>query len=1086
MEDIMLKKYTFLALIIFISFFISLSVYAQDEETGDEEIFVSVAPDALIVLDVTGSMDWNPIGTSYRYGSSSCAPDTANCANYSSGGTTYCSGGYCSSGTLSVRPNCNVNCSRMSIAKRAIFGILDDDGNGTVNTQDSNSLGVRIGLMTFGNNDTGLNYASGNIILRQPISALGSTGSGTPYQTTYCGAGKNGSCIISDTGTSSTVAGQTAAGGTPLTNALREAKIYLDAHKAADKLANECRKKFAILISDGADTYICGGSGAECQEHMYKRRRSVVAAAKQLNDAGYKLYVIGFGADMPDYLKNQLNWMAYYGGTDNPDVNSGSVTGYNIALGCNPEGTEAEKALCCNLATGTGACFPSGVTSCGDAATESAVCYAGGSGVLTGHFKAVENDPGYLELSGYAFMASNTDQLINALRTAIIEISGASYSFTESSVQTIRTVDETYLYEASFTPVLTPNNDSFWPGYLKRYTIINDAGEINPAEDWDAGAKLKSTSAGFRNIYTLKSGTVTAFNTTNISIADLGITGGTADQQEAQRQLIIKYIREGEQGGTYKDWKLGDIFHSSPITIGTPSAYFFDRIDQSTITGFEKFRDKYPRTTANGKRLIVAGTNNAQFHAFKAANDSDGGGTEVWSFVPPNFMTRLPSVAHGEAHPTSCTHQYFVDGATSAADVWWGTDQTNKGVDEWRTIMLVSLGRGGASNLWSSSSSCDTGLSNTFHATDSSHYCGYYAFDVTDTTRTMPSYQWKLGGSSGLSATHGSHLGQPWSKMSMGRVLYDGKEKWVGFIGGGFSKTDCSGGGACDPKGKGFYVIDISNGTILWSSTHSGPAGFVHADMDWGLAGQAATIDFDNDGFIDTAYIADMGGNVWRFKFCLGSETSCTWSGEILYDAKGNVRPIYTKPAVSRDPAGNVWVYFGTGDATDPTAPNAQERFHAVIDTKRTGTFTLSNLKSIDGVKTFFNPTTDMPKYDGWYMDMPGMGIKILSDPVLYYGVVSFTTYAPSNSNNLCEKTGNNELFGLDYITGAGLYKDSDGKTSTSMKLPDGPPVSVQGSIDDVTGNLVYYIGKTPYDPPRPPSGGRTNLLFWHDTRVQP
>ena len=68
---------------------------------------------------------------------------------------------------------------------------------------------------------------------------------------------------------------------------------------------------------------------------MYARRREVVAATKQLADAGYKVFVVGFGSTMPTYLQNTLNWMAWYGGTDNPLLsNSGSKTAYNIPLGC--------------------------------------------------------------------------------------------------------------------------------------------------------------------------------------------------------------------------------------------------------------------------------------------------------------------------------------------------------------------------------------------------------------------------------------------------------------------------------------------------------------------------------------------------------------------------------------------------------------------------------------------------------------------------------------------------------------------------------------------------------------------------------
>ena len=50
----------------------------------------------------------------------------------------------------------------------------------------------------------------------------------------------------------------------------------------------------------------------------------------------------------------------------------------------------------------------------------------------------------------------------------------------------------------------------------------------------------------------------------------------------------------------------------------------------------------------------------------------------------------------------------------------------------------------------------------------------------------------------------GAHLGQPWSKMFIGRVRINNAEKWVGFIGGGYSGTDCAAGGTCDPGAKDF------------------------------------------------------------------------------------------------------------------------------------------------------------------------------------------------------------------------------------------------------------------------------------------
>jgi hypothetical protein len=229
---------------------------------------------------------------------------------------------------------------------------------------------------------------------------------------------------------------------------------------------------------------------------MYARRREVVAASKQLADAGYKVFVVGFGSQMPSYLQNTLNWMAYYGGTDNPLLDDyGSTTSYRIPLGCNA--TPAVPSACCNLSTNASACFPSGITSGMTSTSQSATC-TGGS---TSNFRANLNDPGYkdnslgngadettLTLQGYAFLAGDADTLTSALKSAISTIKEATYSFTHASIQAQRTTSENYLFEASFEPLTT---DPFWIGHLKRFSLATDAtGAINAAADWDAGAVL--------------------------------------------------------------------------------------------------------------------------------------------------------------------------------------------------------------------------------------------------------------------------------------------------------------------------------------------------------------------------------------------------------------------------------------------------------------------------------------------------------------------------------------------------------------------------------------------------------------------
>ena len=1033
-----------------------------DDPAEDEAgTFLSVSPDALIVLDLSGSMAWNPAGGTNIWGSSlSCT------------GTFYASSG----------PGHNVNCSRVAIAKRALFSVLDDDNNGTINDQDAKSLNVRIGYMRFRDgDDTGGDYSKGNNRMISNISKLGSN-TGTSYQMTYCG----NSITCSDSSTCSKgecIASASATGGTPLTSSLKEAFSYLNVHKASDA-AKACRQKFVILLTDGADTYACSGDGSECQEHMYKRRRATVAAAKALYDAGYRVFVIGFGSSMPLYLQNNLNWMAYYGGTDNPlENNSGTATDYNIPLGCHAD--PVLSTACCNLSSNPTACYPSGVSAC---ATDSAWATETCQGSSTDRFKATANDPGFLSLSGYAFIAGDADQLTAALKNALSTISAATYSFTSSSVQAVRTVDENFVYEASFTPV---DYDPFWKGHLKRFSIQSD-GNVNTSADWDAGAILQGTAASGRNIYTWLSGTsLSEFNATNVTYTKLAVANSTVAGN------IIAFIRGGEQSGANTGWKLGDVFHSSPLSIGTPNYLFYDRWDKSSPKAFDLYRLDNVRTSSNSKRIIMIGANDGQLHAFQTGELSTTGGRELWSFVPPNLLSKLQFIAHA-SHPTSLLHHYYVDGPTSAADIWLNgssatsIDSTYKTKDQWHTYMVMSEGRGGISTLWSSSANCESNFSPTYSSIYA-HYCGYYAFDITNTISTPPAFKWKLGGTSGLSATEGVHMGQAWSKMFMGRVRINNTERWVGLIGGGYSGTKVSGGGG--KSGKGFYVVDLNDGDILWTFTNSGPDGAVNADMDYDLVAGPVAVDSDNDGFWDTAYVGDVGGNIWRFRFCLkNSDSTCgvaNWSGSMLFNNASNssIRPIYTPVSVTTDKSSRLWVYVGTGDKNDPTAANAQEKIYAIRDSDRTSTHTINDLDDITSVNSTYDPYSTTKS--GWYINMAGSSEKILAEPVLFEGRVYFTTYTPGSNTDPCNAAGTAKLYIVDYITGAGKINGARSEVLTGTGIPSAPIISRNpygGTDIYVSTSVASSISGSHTDKAIDPNintNPSNNVIYWRDNRVQ-
>jgi Tfp pilus tip-associated adhesin PilY1 len=771
----------------------------------------------------------------------------------------------------------------------------------------------------------------------------------------------------------------------------------------------------------------CGGTGYETQTDQYKRRRESVLAAKALADAGYKVFVIGMGSNMPDHLKRTLNWMAYYGGTDNPLVeNDGDSTSFD----------------------------PSAVTSCGGSSTTGAGCGT------TDECYATSNDPGTLELSGYAFLANNATELEAAFRQAISVIREATYSFSQASVASSRLIDENFIYEAAFQPI---NGDPFWLGHVTKYQINND-GTIGAAL-WDAGQVLQGTDAAARAIYTYKSGALTAFNTTNMTMANLGVSTTT------RRNEVVGFIR-GEATYNKDSWKLGDTFRSNPVTVGTPSAYFKDARDAAGA--FATFRTTNLRTTANGKRIVVAGSNDGQLHAFR----TDTGG-EVWSFIPPNVLTKLKDIAH-KTHPTGLTHQYFVDGPISVADVWVGTgDGTTKSAADWKTLMIFGEGRGGTSTLWSSSASCDANFQNVYSATYP-YYCGYHALDITNTT--SPAYRWRIA----PSAAQAPYLGDPWSKVMVHRVKIGGNEKWVGFIGGGNNLSSCTGGG-CDNRGKGFFVVSLTDGSVLWSYTKAD-----NSNMGYALPAAAAVVDSDNDGFVDIAYIGDLGGNIWRMKFCAAADgSSCTtgnWSGSLLFSRESGIGAVYDAPAVAKDATGNLWVYWGTGDKAEPiVVGTVTDRFYALKDATKTGTYQLSNLDDISST-TY----TDNASKRGWYINLAGAGEKCLSEASVFAGIVYFTTYLPAGSGgDPCDQAGTAKLYAVSFIEGAGSLTGNARSMTLGVGIPTAPVLSM--NPHSATPDLYVTVSggagtgaTTMRANVNPPSiANRTNLIHWRDRRFQ-
>ena len=446
-----MKKWSF-----FIFMIVAMLIGSAQIHGDDVDLFIAqVPPNALILLDMSSSMNWNTAG---------------NPASY---------------------PN-----RRIDIARNVIFDLLDDDNDNKIDEKDEKSLNIRLGYMRFrdiaayDNDDN--EPKKGNI---RVLSEIGSS---------YKDIWKE----IDDPKE------KDSAGFTPLAASLAKAKIYFQRDVNPKDNAIACRQKFIILITDGADTVACNGDGSEGQSDMNRRRMLTVQRAKELFDAGIKVFVVGFGATMPDHLKRTLNWAAKYGGADNPlDLNSGDpgaydITKYGNACSVDPTNTAA--------------------------------------------------DPASYPLSGYAFLAEDATQLSTAIKGIINYIQEKSFSFTASAVPSVRTIDKEVVYLSSFTPKDTP----FWEGSLRGYQLETDGtlkvdGDGNPLDLPIWTASIPSS----RTIKTYRRGEFKDFTSSNFTKEDLDV------KTDKERDDLISYVI---------NLKLGDIFHSNGIIVGEPSRFFED------------------------------------------------------------------------------------------------------------------------------------------------------------------------------------------------------------------------------------------------------------------------------------------------------------------------------------------------------------------------------------------------------------------------------------------------------------------------------------------------------------------------------
>jgi type IV pilus assembly protein PilY1 len=481
---------------------------------------------------------------------------------------------------------------------------------------------------------------------------------------------------------------------------------------------------------------------------------------------------------------------------------------------------------------------------------------------------------------GGTFYDTNDETALEAaLQDAIRRIVSATFTFATPVLPTTSTTGSSKAYLASFK---SDASRPFWQGFLKAYQrgsdglvpVDSNGVPLDSAMVWEAGQVLNATPAANRTISTVVSGSQTTFTKSNAAITHQ-LLGTSA----SERDKIIDYIRgvdaydENLNGNTTEErgWKLGDIFHATPVLVTPPVLALND-------SSYQAFR----ASKASRTMVLIAGSNDGMLHAFKETD-----GTELWAFIPPDLLSTLKDLT-----VTSGDHPFFVDSSPIAADV--------KISGVWKTIVVFGLRRGG--NI-------------------------YYALDITDTT--SPVWMWSF-----TDTKMGETWSEPAiGKVKVGGVDkfvafvgggYDsgsnnafGKALFVIDLATGEKLWEYYNDGTSDDRQYMNFSIPANPTAVDLTGD-----GYVDRVYLGDVAGQVWKFDVSAG-----ATSSWTGKRLFAAPLASGT-TNPPAAGE-YYPAQA----IYGTPSLALAPDLKLWVFFGTGDRNHPNSTTAPNRFYGIKDT---------------------------------------------------------------------------------------------------------------------------------------------------------
>ncbi len=561
---------------------------------------------------------------------------------------------------------------------------------------------------------------------------------------------------------------------------------------------------------------------------------------------------------------------------------------------------------------------------------------------------------------------------------------------------------------------------------------------------WEAGKKLAQMDVSKREIYTyldLNGDRIVANEDEFIKFIDTNALTlkpylRADDTGLYTAENIINFIRGDDVSITDADgniikmrdrtingevWRLGDIIYSIPTVVGRPMENIdFIYADADYLEFYNKYR--------NREAVVYVGANDGMLHAFRAGvynsgdnpetaeyeygwykDDTDDRGKELWAYIPFNLLPHLKWLTD-----PNYTHIYYVDLKPRVLDAQiFPDDPEHPG--GWGTVLIGGTRFGGKKLTINDFDG--SGESKTFGP-------AYFALDITD-PETSPKLLWEF--------TH-DELGFAMSYPTVAKI----GDNWYVIIGSGPTKYDST----SDQKA-GIFMLNLEDGKFITKygldESNAFMANPIAVDVDLNIKDEGGSYS------IEVIYIgetykegADLNGKMIR----ISKDVNNIWYTSTLFVTDPG-QPITTAPAVTTDGDNNLWVYFGTGKyfiPNDKMDKNIQSFYgikepcwNGSVFGDSCGNVSKGNLYESTDVVVYedgdisiggrFNDLINEVKAkDGWYIDFPG-GERSLSKPVIFGGMVLFTTFVPNNTN-ICSYGGDGYLYALYYETGT-AYKES-------------------------------------------------------------